>query len=415
MKKILQSLALGALVTTFTLPALALGHSVSPVAATTQDTQAQDPAKAELYKKFTDNRKTNQPVAYEAAKEYLGKYTEDDQYTQYLKKWVASYEKSARALKLNQLIYTDKNYGEAFSTGKQVIADDPANLKALIDLGYAGYSAAATTKADTYNAEAMNYARQAIQQIESGKAPDTWAPFKGKDDTLAYLYYTLGYLNLKSNPSEAVAPFIRSVEFESDIKKNASTYYFVAAAYDTGMYNKMSEDYRTRFANKPASPEQELALANLNQVIDRTIDAYARAIATAGTDPKNKDIKDLSMKRLTDLYKFRHDNSEAGLNEFVTGITAKPLPPVPTPITTLPTPAPSPTPGTGTGSGSGVGASTGTTPAQPGKPAATTPAQPGNRTTPASTTAKPAPPTANAKPVAPVAKAKPKTAHARRP
>ncbi len=29
---------------------------------------------------------------------------------------------------------------------------------------------------------------------------------------------------------------------------------------------------------------------------------------------------------LTDLYKFRHENSDAGLNEFLAGVMATPLP-----------------------------------------------------------------------------------------
>jgi hypothetical protein len=325
----------------------------------------------------------------------LGKYTEDDQYTQYLKKWIASYEKAARALKLNQLIYTDKNYVEAFSTGKQVVSEDPNNLRALIDLGYAGYSATATTKADTYNAEAMNYARQAIQQIESGKAPDTWAPFKDKDDTLAYLYYAIGVMNFKNNPSEAVPAFIKATQFNSELKKNAaSTYYLLATSYEAGPYKTMSTDFTNRFQGKPETDESKLALANLNQVIDRIIDAYARAINAAGNDPKNAQNKADWTKRMTDLYKFRHDNSDAGLAAYVAGVNSTPLPPPPTPITTLPTATPSPTPGTGNGTGDG--ASTGTTPAQPSKPAPTT-------TTPGTTT----------KPAATIAK--PKAAHARRP
>jgi hypothetical protein len=423
MKKIFQSLAFGALVTAFALPALALNHgaaSMTVMDIAAQEAQAQDQAKADLYKKFTDNRKTNPTVAYDAAKEYMQKYGSDnDQYVQYLQKWIASYEKGARALNLNKLIYTDKNYAEAFSTGKQVVSEDPDNLKALIDLGFAGYSAAAATKADTYNADAIGYARRAIQLIESGKAPDDWKPFKGKDDTLAYLYYAIGVMNFKNNPAESIPAFIKATQFESDLKKNAaSTYYLLATSYEAGPYKTMSTDFTARFQGKPETDESKLALANLNQVIDRIIDAYARAVAAAGTDPKNAQNKTDWMKRLTELYKFRHDNSDAGLNAYVAAISTTPLPPPPTPITTLPT-----TPSTtGTGDGASTGGTTtppsGTAPAQPSKPATTTPAQPGNRTAPASTTAKPTPPTATVKPATtakPSATAKPKTAHGRRP
>jgi hypothetical protein len=421
MKKIFQSLAFGALVTAFALPALALDNSAANVAAavTAQEAQAQDQAKADLYKKFTDNRKTNPTVAYDAAKEYLQKYSSDnDQYVQYLQKWIASYEKGARQLKLTKLIYTDKNYGEAFSTGKQVLADDPDYLKGLIDLGFAGYTATTATKADTYNAESIGYARRAIQLIESGKVPDVpgdnkWDPFKNKDDALAYLYYAIGVMNFKNNPADSIPAFIKATQFDSDLKKSSAlTYSALASSYEAGPYKSMSDDFKARFQGKPETDESKLALANLNQVIDRIIDAYARAIAAAGNDPKNAQNKSDWMKRVTDLYKFRHENSDAGLAAYLAGINSTPLPPPPTPITTLPTTTPA-TNGTGNGASTGTatpGATTPTsTPAQPGRPATTTtPVQPANRTAPASTTARPTVSTR------PATTTKPKTAHVRR-
>jgi hypothetical protein len=56
------------------------------------------------------------------------------------------------------------------------------------------------------------------------------------------------------------------------------------------------------------------------------IDAYARAVSLAGNDPQQQTAKGQWMTRLTDLYKFRHENSAAGLNEFIAGVLAKPLP-----------------------------------------------------------------------------------------
>jgi len=46
----------------------------------------------------------------------------------------------------------------------------------------------------------------------------------------------------------------------------------------------------------------------------------------AGNDPQQQTAKGQWMTRLTDLYKFRHENSAAGLNEFIAGVLAKPLP-----------------------------------------------------------------------------------------
>ena len=108
---------------------------------------------------------------------------------------------------------------------------------------YAGYLAS-TAKNEAFNADALGYARKAIQAIESGKAPTDWEPFKGKDDTLAYLYYTVGFLSLKSAPDQAIEPLIKATQFETDLKKAPSTYYFLAIAYESGPYKAMSAEYQ---------------------------------------------------------------------------------------------------------------------------------------------------------------------------
>ena len=59
------------------------------------------------------------------------------------------------------------------------------------------------------------------------------------------------------------------------------------------------------------------------------------------------------MESLSNWYKYRHNQSDAGLTEVIAGILAKPLPPLPTPITTLPAAAPTSTPTSGAVSAAG--------------------------------------------------------------
>jgi tetratricopeptide (TPR) repeat protein len=295
-------------------------------AAFAQETD--DPMKIAIYKRFVDNRIPNPAAAYQAARDYLQKYQkEKDQYTDYLSKWVTFYERDERKRRLPVLI-NEKNYADAYKTGAQILADEPNYLRAQIDLGYAGYLAA-SAKNETFNNEALGYARQAIQAIESGKTPTEWAPFKGKDDTLAYLNYAVGFLTLKTNPNEALDSLLKAARYESDIKKTPSTYYFLAVAYESGPYKTMSTSYQTLYANKPETPESKAALEKLNVVMDRIIDAYARAIAAAGTDPKLEQSRKEWLTQLTNYYKFRHDGSDAGINEFIAAALQKPLPPKP--------------------------------------------------------------------------------------
>ena len=290
--------------------------------------ETDDPVKIEIYKRFVDNRLPNPAAAYQAARDYLNKYNKDkDQYTDYLSKWTAAYERDER--KRNLPIYiNEKKFAEAYSTGARILSDEPNYLRAQIDLGYAGYLAA-SAKNEQFNSTALDYARTAIQAIESGKSPNEWAPFKGKDDTLAYLNYAVGYLTLKTSPDQAIDSLIKAAQYESDIKKTPSTYYFLAVAYESGPYKTLSAAYQKDFADKPETPASKAALEKLGTVMDRIVDAYARAIAAAGTDAKTQQSRTEWTAQMTTYYKFRHNNTDAGLTEFISSALQRPLPPKP--------------------------------------------------------------------------------------
>jgi len=290
--------------------------------------ETDDPAKIETYKRFVDNRLGNPAAAYQAARDYLQKYNKDkDQYTDYLSKWVMFYERDERKRNLPILI-NEKKFAEAYSSGAKILADEPTYLRAQIDLGYAGYLAA-SAKNESFNTTALDYARKAISEIEAGKTPNEWAPFKGKDDTLAYLNYAVGYLTLKTSPDQAIDALLKAAKYDSDIRKTPSTYYFLAVAYESGPYKTLSAAYQTEFANKPETPQSKAALEKVNVVMDRIIDAYARAIAAAGTDAKTDQSRKEWLAQMSNYYKFRHDGSDVGLTEFIAASLQKPLPPKP--------------------------------------------------------------------------------------
>lgn len=290
--------------------------------------ETDDQVKIDIYKKFYDNRLPNPAVAYQAARDYLQRYAkEKDQYTDYLRQWMMFYEREDRKKRLPILI-NEKNFSEAFKVGNQILTDEPEFLRTQIDLGYAGYIAA-SAKNEAHNAEALNYARKAIQAIESGKTPSEWAPFKGKDDTLAYLNYAVGFLTLKTNPDQAIDHLLKAAQYESAIKKTPSTFYFLAIAYESGPYKTLSSAYQAQFADKPETPASKAALEKLNEVMDRIVDAYARAIAIAGADPKTEATRKEWMAQMSTYYKFRHGGSDAGMTEFIAAAPQKPLPPKP--------------------------------------------------------------------------------------
>lgn len=356
MKKIITTLSVLA---ALAVPVLAQTTPAAPAATTTQAGCTEE-AKTALYTEFTTHRTGDPTKAYEAAKKYLTCSQGEDQYTAYLKKWSMAYDKELRKARLNDLFINQRKYPEAIALAKEILVDEPENVVALMDLGYGGYVIAVTTKNETQNKEAIGYARTAIQHIEAGKAPASWLPFKSKDDALAYLNYSIGYLDRTANTADALKYFIKSAQYESDIKKNPQTYAFIAGAYEA-QYAKQSADYERDFKDKPETDASKLAAENINQVVDRIIDSLARAVALAGTNQTLAASKTQWLERLTELYKFRHNQSDAGLTDMIAAVLNKPLPPVPTPITALPAATPTSSPASGVNSAAGNGATTATT------------------------------------------------------
>lgn len=384
MKKLITFLSILTTVAMLALPVAARNSIAQP------DNSVQDPctteAKDALYQSFLKNRQNDQAKAFEDAKKYLacpaGQVTEAQQkIIDYLKKWSTAYEEGMRKIRLPILLYNEQKYAEAYALGKEILAAEPENLKVLVDLGTNGYLLA-PLKNPALTAEALGYARKALQLLESGKNLDDWQPLANRDVALAYLNYTVGTATLETEPANALKFLLKAAQFETPLKKSPYTYAYLAGAYETGPYAKQSEQYKTIYSGKDETPESKLALANINQLVDRMIDAYARAVALAGTDAKFTTPKAAWQESLSTWYKYRNNNSDAGLTEFVAGILAKPLPPEPTPLTSLPatTPAPAPaaTPAANNSTGTN-GAPATTTPATGAKPAPAKPDRPRKR------------------------------------
>lgn len=322
------------------------------------------------YKIFTDNFKTAQDKAYDAAKKYLACPADNADEGQqkiiaYLKNFVTKYEAADKNIRFATLLYNDKKYPEAYALGKEILSTEPENLKILVDLGANGYLVANNA---SLSGEALDYAKRALAALDSGKTIPDWTPLASKDVAVAYLNYTIGALTLEKDPAGALKNLIKAAQFETPLKKSPYTYAYIAGAYETGPYAKQSADYKAMYSGKDETPESKLALANINQLIDRMIDGYARAVALAGNDASFAQPKAAWNESLTNWYKYRNNNAVTGMDQLVASILSKPLPPEPTPLTSLPasTPAATPannsgTPGSGAGNGVASATTTGTT------------------------------------------------------
>jgi hypothetical protein len=387
MKNALRLLALAALATVFALPAYAQDAAAAP-AATPAGPCTEADAKAAQYKKFTDNFKGTpdaQKVAYEAGKDYLGKYgpcpdTGDVTIANYIKGWIAKYEKAVVEFNCTKAI--NDTPASAFTACQPWVAANPDNLKIQLQLVTAGLKNVQAKNKST-NADAARAARRALELVEKGGTSDPWLPFTSQPEAVPGLNYYIGFFTLENSPGEAATHLLKAAQSTSSFSKEPSTYDFLALAYFNNEFKPLAAEYKAKYEGKEASPESEALLNKINAITHRIVDAYARAVALSPAGP----AKDDRRGKLATFYKQLHDGSEAGMNELVAGILAKPI--------MLPgkEPAPAAAPAT---TGTNGAAMTTTTPAS-GAPAAGATAKPAAGT--ASTPAKPAA-TTPAKPAA---------------
>lgn len=354
MKNVLRAAILCACAMLAVMPAAA--QTATAAAPSAQDAAA----KTNLYNKWLENRKgpeaAKQKVAYDAGKEYLTKYGADnDEYVAAVKKWVDKYEAAAatfeRQKKCDEAIKQaepTKNYAAVFASCKEIVAAEPENAAVLLTLSNVGFLNATRKKEEVDKSllpDAITYTRRLAEFVEAGKVTPENFKFinpaaADKDTALAWLNYRLGFLTKDTSPDEAVNHFLKVAQGATAAKSDPNLYYYLAQAYLNGEYKKLSDDYKARFEGKEATDESRIASAKLEQVLDRIQDAYARAVAlSTKTDAATVAFRDQVKGLLTELYKQRHEGSDAGLQEFIAASATRRMP---LPSDPLPTPTPAP-------------------------------------------------------------------------
>lgn len=330
-KMLSRCITLGLCTAIFILPiqVYAAGIHLRAMTRVMQDSKKVKHDLYETFKKGMEGDANARKAAYEAGKEYLQKFPDEkDPHIKEIKDWIAIYEANTLPLEVLVSVYKEKKYAEAFQVGKQALLTDPDNIRILTALGYAGMQAAAAGNTE-FIADATIHAKKAIQLIESGKTPTDWKPFAGKDETLGWLNYSLGVMILKTAPNDAIAYLVKAAQYEGAPKKNPVVYHYLAGLYSQDFEKERSE-FKVKYEGKPETPESKAALEKVSARVDLIIDAYARAIAYANASPQYQQMFQQQeaewTTKLTELYKSRHNNSDAGLKEFIADIRTKPLP-----------------------------------------------------------------------------------------
>lgn len=292
----------------------------------TMPSQDRDAEKDSLFGIFTGAKRVptaeKQRLAYEAAREYLRKFGEDrDPEGVEVRKFVAEYEKVNREQDLFKT-YNSKNYEETFKRGRVILQHEPENFFALAILSEAGLDNARAGKSEL-NSETVDYLRRAIKRLDAD--PKTNAkPFENVELARGFLNAGLGSLLKDQAPVEAAAAFRNAAASDSPFRTDPIIYHRMGAAILKGEFAQVSGEYNQKFGNKPSSQEQQAMLQRLSNLLERTIDAYARAVALSKT-PQQQETRAKILEQLTTLYKSFH-NSDAGLEELIATVLLKPLP-----------------------------------------------------------------------------------------
>jgi len=295
--------------------------------AQTMPSQSRDAEKDALYSAFSGNKRVStaekQRAAYDAAREYLRRFREDkDPELPEVQKFVADYERViAQQLLLNA--YKAKHYEDAFKLGRQILEREPESFFALGILSEVGLENAQAGKT-TSNAETIDYLKRAIKLLD-GNSVTQPNPFDSVEFARGFLNAGLGSLLKDQSPAEAAAAFLSAAKSESPFRTDPIIYHRLGVAILKGEFAQVSAEYNQKFGNKEASPEQRAMMERLQKLVERALDAYARAVALS-TAPKQEEARAKILEQLTALYKNFHNNSDAGLNELISTVLSKPMP-----------------------------------------------------------------------------------------
>ncbi len=279
-------------------------------------------AKDELFGKIAKLTQTKKPAdqdkAWQLSKEFLSKYGADnDEKVQKIKEFFESYRTTTFNKKLNE-----NKTAEAFTMGKEMLAENPDDVYVTMNLAYAGYDVFTKNKDKTYSADSIKYANKTLALFDQGKTPKSFEPFKDKDETLATMYYIIGTFNVDNDLKTAAEDFYKSVQYDSKIKTTAYPYYIIAFSYDK-QFEKAAKDFQAKHGTK-AQEDAEMRADNarLEKIVKQMMDAYARAIKYA--EPGNPSVKGWR-SRFTEIYKFVNQ-SEDGMDTYLNQATSSPLP-----------------------------------------------------------------------------------------
>lgn len=306
MKKLVSIFCLLLLTATLTISAIA------------QKTLSKDELFNKIAKLSQTKKSEDKDKAYQMSKEYLAQYGNDkDEKTTKIKDFVEKYRTSAINIKLDE-----GKTAEAFALGKEILANEPENSYVTMNLAYGGYEVLTKKKDKSFADDSVKYAKKTLEMFEAGKTPKTFQPFASQTEATALMYYVIGSFAVDSDVKEAAENFYKALQYDSKIKNTAYPYYYIAYNYEK-MYEKAAKDFQAKHGSKTTEDDEyRKDNANLEKLLDKMLDAYARTVKVAQAE--NNPTANAWKQRYMEIYKFVKQG-EAGADEYLTNISSKPM------------------------------------------------------------------------------------------
>jgi hypothetical protein len=336
------------------------------------------------YEAFINNYNKNDKASLEAAvtagKEFLEKWGACESWKDqvaFVKPWIPKVEQKIKIVEegpmwesFDKAVIAD-NIDGIYTAGRQILAKYPNNhnikyVMAVVALTDVSKAVQAKTQSK-YSSEGANLAKTLHEGLKSGaitldrKLKDG-TPSIGvlkhetnKEEALSRLVYTYGFVNYYglNNKKAAVAQYYEVTQTPGYFKNYAPVYVTISDYYRdeaekigleivavTKEYNGLVDQVKklapgsdpaeaTRLDGEIKAKDAQIKTkeALYNGYVERAMDALARAYKAAkDTTPAEKAYKEALYKDLQALYNRRFPTKPAGLNDWVTATTAKPLP-----------------------------------------------------------------------------------------
>lgn len=201
---------------------------------------------------------------------------------------------------------------EAFAKGSEFLTRNPDSVRVLVALMLAGTDQAKQKNAK-FIPQSLQYGAHAIELIEADKKPadmDDTGWKKYKTTMLPALFQSMGLLNLvKGDRAETKSRLLKAAELAP---ADAFNYLLLA-----GVLNEEYQDAAKRYQTMAAGPAQDEELKKALSSLDQTIDALAHMVALSEGNAPLQGARQQSLQDLEAYYKYRHNNSTAGMQQLI--------------------------------------------------------------------------------------------------